>query len=62
MGSYMFRSVRTFIRELMPCLAKVTVSVELSVKYIVKIFAVQWQYVLCVVCSVCTRCCAAHST
>jgi hypothetical protein len=32
MGSYMFRSARTIIREIMPYLAKVTVSVELSVK------------------------------
>jgi hypothetical protein len=32
MDSYMFRSVQTIIRELMPDLAKVTVSVELSVK------------------------------
>jgi hypothetical protein len=32
MGSYMFRSVWTIIRELMLDLPKVTVSVELSVK------------------------------
>jgi hypothetical protein len=31
MSSYMFRSFRTIIRELMPDLAKVRVSVELSV-------------------------------
>jgi hypothetical protein len=46
LGSYMFRSFRTIIRERKPYLAKVTVSVELSVKYIVKIVAVLWQYVL----------------
>jgi hypothetical protein len=32
MGSYMFQSIRTIIRELMPNLAKVTVFVELLVK------------------------------
>jgi hypothetical protein len=32
MGSYMFRSVRTIIKEHMPDLAKVTFFVELFVK------------------------------
>jgi hypothetical protein len=32
MGCYMFRSIRTIIRELMPNLAKATAFVELSVK------------------------------
>jgi hypothetical protein len=32
MGSYMFRSVRTIIRVLMPDLSKVKLSVQLSVK------------------------------
>jgi hypothetical protein len=46
MSSYMFRSVRTIFRELMPDLAKVTICVELSVKYTFKIVAVLWQHVL----------------
>jgi hypothetical protein len=65
MGSYMFRSVRTIIRELMPDLAKVTVSVELSVK--IHRYNCCCAVAICAsVCSVYTGCCAAchtkHST
>jgi hypothetical protein len=43
-------------------LAKVTVFVELLVKYIVKIVAVQWQYVLCVLGAVRRTAPSTHTT